>query len=350
MLDWMRPSVKQPTRPRLSSQDPNNGDTPLHRAVKMALGNVLGEEPLRECLSDASTTCEQGFEVSELRCAQRLLNKDGLMPIHLAAARGSVSVCEALLNAGAPINARSMRREPLVSASATTFCCPPEWGKRAHNGHGELEKVPMADKTALHFAVGLLCDQQENTGEAVEESDMELVRLLLRLGADVNAPDFHGRTPFHLALIGGVHEVVAMLADGGADLTKSCRSFGQNNTAIHLATMLRDVRMVALLAARGASVDAIGRDGWTPLCLAARQNSPQVAKALLDAKADVFAPSHNGKTALDIATLNSKRTKTPSAVLLLLQHEVAVRVLEIAFKGLDALKHSKASAAAVEVE
>ena len=27
MLDWMRPSVKQPTRPRLSSQDPNNGDT-----------------------------------------------------------------------------------------------------------------------------------------------------------------------------------------------------------------------------------------------------------------------------------------------------------------------------------
>ena len=141
-----------------------------------------------------------------------------------------------------------------------------------------------------------------------------------------------------------------MLADGGADLPTSCLSFGQHNPAIHLATMLRDVRMVALLAARGASVDAIGRDGWTPLCLAARQNSPQVAKALLDAKADVFAPSHNGKTALDIATLNSKRTKTPSAVLLLFQHEVAVRVLEIAFKGLDALKHSKASAAAVEVE
>ena len=52
MLDWMRPSVKQPTRPRLSSQDPNNGDTPLHRAVKMALGNVLGEEPLREISPD----------------------------------------------------------------------------------------------------------------------------------------------------------------------------------------------------------------------------------------------------------------------------------------------------------
>ena len=87
--------------------------------------------------------------------------------------------------------------------------------------------------------------------------------------------------------------------------------------------------MVKVLAEHGASVDAIGRDGWTPLCLAARQGSSDVAKALLDAHANVFAPSANGKTALDIATINRKHSK--SAVLELLMHETVARVLDIAY-------------------
>jgi ankyrin repeat protein len=328
-------STERKTLVIMDEQDSVTGDTPLHLAVKMALGTVLSEEPLveevdpkgqsrlDECLRHGSTRDVQGFSVSQLACAQRLHNKDGLMPLHIAAARGNAAVCEALLNAGAPINARSLRRKPLVNAH---FCQPPQWIKRSTDG--KVTEVAVAHKTALHFAVGLIRDKQE-LDEAPEEPDLTLVRLLLRFGADVNVFDFHGQTPFHIAIICGLHELVALLATARADLTTSCRSFGRKNTALHLATLRGDVRMVTLLTGHGAAVDAIGRDGWTPLCLAARQGSLEVAKALIDARADVFAPSDNGKAPLEIAALNSKHQA--SAVLELIRHEVATKVLDIAY-------------------
>ena len=309
-----------------------NGDTPLHLAVLMALGSDIptkrhemdpeGRARLDKCLGHGSTRQVHGFTVRELACAQRLHNNRGLMPIHIAAAQGNAPVCELLLKAGAPVNARSLRREPLVHGH---FCHPPRWGKR--NEKGDLTEVAMADSTALHFTVGLLRDQRD-LDKGWEECDLTLIRLLLRLGADVNAVNFCGQTPFHMAVIGRMHEVVALLAGAGADLTTGCKSFGRKNTALHLATLLRDVQMVKLLTELGASVDAIGQDGWTPLCLAARQGSPHVATALLAARANVFTPSQSGKTPLEIAIINSKYNKSP--VLELLQHEVAVAVLGIA--------------------
>ena len=90
-------------------------------------------------------------------------------------------------------------------------------------------------------------------------------------------------------------------------------------------------------APRESPVDAIGRDGWTPLCLAARSGAAEVAKALLAAGADVFAVSGNGKHALEIALINCKNSKTvrESGVLEVLQREVAAAVLEIAYSRLS---------------
>ena len=89
--------------------------------------------------------------------------------------------------------------------------------------------------------------------------------------------------------------------------------------------------MIRLLAAHGAAIDAVGRDGWTPLGLAARQGTPSVVKALLAAGANLFAPSGTakggGQTPLEIASLNSSHNQP---VLELLRHEVSAAVLDIA--------------------
>ena len=53
-------------------------------------------------------------------------------------------------------------------------------------------------------------------------------------------------------------------------------------------------------------MDATGRDGWTPLCLAARSGAAEVAAALIAAGASVGARSGNGKTPMDVAAINGK--------------------------------------------
>ena len=80
--------------------------------------------------------------------------------------------------------------------------------------------------------------------------------------------------------------------------------------------------------------------GCTPLCLAARQGSVDVARALLDAGANVFTPSASGESPLEIAKLNSKGGK--AALLELLQHEVATRVLDLAYAYFSSRSRQKA--------
>lgn len=106
--------------------------------------------------------------------------------------------------------------------------------------------------------------------------------------------------------MGSMYEVVELLADAKSDLSLSCKTFGKGNTALHQATITRDVRMIQLLAERGAPLDAQGAGGWTPLCLTARSGAMEVAKVLIAAGADANAPSGTGKTPLEIATINNK--------------------------------------------
>ena len=283
----------------LSEQDPD-GETPLHLAVKAALGDVLRsasvdvplieEEPSRACfdLIIGAAKTAWGFVAS-----QHLHNEQGQMPLHIAASRGSFPICEALLAADAPVNACALRRDETHNG---------QWGKKSKDG--TIERLDTTDQTALHYAVSLLAEQAEDDGEPT--GDAALVRLLLKHGADANVPNLEQQTALHIAIMGGLHDVVEILIEAGADLQRSCKDFGKDNTALHQAVILRDVPMVKLLARHGAHVNAFGRDGWTPLGLAVRSGALATAKALLEAKADVSVPSGNGKTALEIATINKK--------------------------------------------
>ena len=53
-----------------------------------------------------------------------------------------------------------------------------------------------------------------------------------------------------------------------------------------------------VLIGAGADVNAVGRDGETPLCAAARGEYTDIAKALIEAGADVNAAGRYGDTPL----------------------------------------------------
>ena len=137
--------------------------------------------------------------------------------------------------------------------------------------------------------------------------DASLVRLLLQHGASANAVDVQMQTPLHVAIMGGLYEIVELLIEAKADLSLGCKAFGKNNTALHQAVLLRDTRMIKLLSDNGADVNALGRDDWTPLGLAVRSNAVETVKVLLAAHANMHAVAGNGKTALEIATVNGKQ-------------------------------------------
>lgn len=97
------------------------------------------------------------------------INKEGYTPLGIAAELGNEQIVQALLNAGADANFGG-----IVSP--------------------------------LH--------------EAVLNDHVQIVELLLRNNADINAPDEEGTTPLMMAVAGGRLELVEYLVDRGADVNR----------------------------------------------------------------------------------------------------------------------------------
>ena len=314
----------------ISSQD-SDGDTMLHLAVMTAVGDPLGDAPLvqevwekanhgNSLMLDILLRHDQSPGFAK---AQRLHNDAGKMPLHVAASRGNASVCEALLQANAPrglINAVDLQRDELHNG---------QWGKK--NATGQIERLSAAGSTSLHMAVQFLADGAEDAADQGTEVELDpsLVRLLLKHGADPNALDGEAQTPLHIAITGGLHEIVELLCQAKADVSLGCKAFGRDNTALHQAVIIRDLQMMKLLMDHGANVDALGRDGWTPLCMAVRSNACDCVAALLEANANVHTVCGNGKTALEIASKSSNAT----ALVKLLQGHIAQDVVEQALQS-----------------
>lgn len=298
----------------LSEQD-QDGDTPLHLAVASPYASDESTSAVLDLLLAAAAAAKGFIKALGTR------NDAGLMPLHVAASRllRSAPVCEALLQAGANVDAISVQNDEYMGSG--------QWGKK--NESGQLEKLSSAGTTALHMAVQQLHDEAEEAADFGDENprlDTNLVRVLLAHGANPNVRDPMLMTPLHIAIMGGLHDVVELLCAAKADLTLGCKPFGANNTALHQATITRDVRMIALLAEYGASLDALGRDGWTPLGIAVRSNAVATAKALLEARANVHAKTGpNGQTPIEVATANlkGKPAGAKSELLLLLEQHVA---------------------------
>jgi hypothetical protein len=116
--------------------------------------------------------------------------------------------------------------------------------------------------------------------------DLEMVRVLLDYGADVNSRSDHGNdcTPLGFASEGRFNDpkVVRLLLDHGADPNGQTWT---GSTALHEAARVGRIEIVRLLIEHGASVEAKVDDGRTPLDVASGEQRDEIIKLLLEHRA-----------------------------------------------------------------
>lgn len=147
---------------------------------------------------------------------------------------------------------------------------------------------------------------------AARRGALDLVKLLLKAGADVHAANANTSTALVSACGGGkapaFEKVVAELIAAGAKPNPECLIW---------AARRGSPNMVKLLADAGADVNTIGRWGVPALHLAADENRPEMVETLLKLGAvpHFRAPADNrsyaGQTALDVAKANKRRKVLP---------------------------------------
>ena len=131
---------------------------------------------------------------------------------------------------------------------------------------------------------------------AAHQGDAGLTDLLIRAGANPNLANEYGVTPLSLAALNGHAPTVERLLKGGAKVNSPLPS---GETPLMTAARVGRLEVVRALVAAGADVNVAEKQkGQTALMWAVAEQHQDVARFLLDSKAQPTARSHAGFTPL----------------------------------------------------
>ena len=138
-------------------------------------------------------------------------------------------------------------------------------------------------------------------------------RMLNRGAKDINGQSSDGSTPLFLAACVGHVDIIRLLLDWGGDVDRP-RDGGWS--PLHAASEKGYSNIVQVLLERGAYVDCTNNEGATPLYQAACRGWAVAIKVLLNYGADMTLKTKGGWAAIHIASKNSHK----QSVNLLLAH------------------------------
>ncbi|HKB47648.1 MAG TPA: ankyrin repeat domain-containing protein, partial [Ktedonobacterales bacterium] len=228
-------------------------------------------------------------------------SKQGMTALLIAASNaGSIEIVRFLLAKGAEVNPRA---ESGATPAATVDPNDPLEKRRRHSG-GAGGYTPLIT--------------------AASANDLEMARLFVEKGVDVNAASKRGDTALHFAAGASNLAMVKLLLAKGADVNAASAEsvqvrkgpLGLNHlTALMYAAPYGSPELVRTLIDAGAQVNAKDIRDMTPLMLAvgSETQNPDVVRLLLAKGADVKPKSVMGETALDWA----KKFANPETIRLL---------------------------------
>ncbi|KAF0876418.1 NF-kappa-B inhibitor beta [Crocuta crocuta] len=251
-----------------------DGDTALHLAV------IHQHEPFLDFLLGFAA----GTEYLDLQ------NDLGQTALHLAAILGEASTVEKLYAAGAGLHvaergghtalhlacrmrAHACARVLLQPRPRCARGAPNTYLAQASDRTSDTDRLPVAldpdpdpekedDESEEDWKVQLEAENYEGHTPlhvAVIHKDAEMVRLLREAGADLNKPEpTCGRSPLHLAVEAQAADVLELLLMAGAD--PAARMYG-GRTPLGSATLRPNPILARLLRAHGAPEDEDDRPG-----------------------------------------------------------------------------------------
>jgi ankyrin repeat protein len=142
--------------------------------------------------------------------------------------------------------------------------------------HAEVNAPQPDGTTALHWAS--------------RWDDVEMANLLVTAGANVKAANRFGATPLSLACTNGSAAMIDKLLKAGEDPNAVISEMG--DTALMLAARTGKPDAMKVLLDHGADANKTNSEGQTPLMWAVAEKNAAAAKVLIDHGADVNAQTH----------------------------------------------------------
>jgi hypothetical protein len=133
------------------------------------------------------------------------------------------------------------------------------------------------------------------------EGNIELMRLFISRGADINQTNAHGETALTLAAWRGKLAAARWLVERGARVNAPARQW----SPLHYAALAGHADVVDYLIAEGADINALSTNGSSVLMMAVYEGRQELAQKLIDLGADRRPRNDWGDGALEWAMRNN---------------------------------------------
>ncbi len=159
--------------------------------------------------------------------------------------------------------------------------------------------IVMLTLGLLAGSSGLQAASEGNLFQAIMSGEISYVKELMDKGANVNQRDDQfGITPLHTAAFHGRTEIVRLLLRSKADINAGDK---EGETPLLSALAGGHAEISELLINRGAQINIKMKNGWTPLHFAAALGKEDLVRLLVEKGAELNAKTNEGKTPLDLA-------------------------------------------------